>query len=184
MSETWKPAVGFVGLYEVSDLGRVRNVARSCAGRPKKDGELSSRTLMVRVLKFCRSRCGGYYRAVLYIDGRQVRRLVHRMVAQAFIPNPNDLPQINHKDGNKLNNRVENLEWVTPQENSQHSYGAGLSVSRKGDLHGMCKLSPDDIAEIRSLRGIVTQRELAKRFGVAQSHISRIMIGRRWKHVA
>ena len=69
----------------------------------------------------------GYYRIYLSKNGKVTKKYIHRLVAKMFIPNPNDLPQVNHKDGNKLNNRAENLEWVTPKENIQHAFKKGLS---------------------------------------------------------
>lgn len=174
MRELWAPVAEFDGLYEVSDCGRVRSTARQ--------GPI--RRVPSRLLKLCRSRCGGYYRAVLYVGARQFRRLVHRMVAQAFIPNAHELPQINHKDGDKLNNRADNLEWCTPQENAQHSYAMGLSVSAKGERHGQSKLTIEQIEEMRRLSGSMTQREIARRFGVTQPQVSKIITSKRWAHVA
>lgn len=68
----------------------------------------------------------GYYTVDLYSNGKRIKRRISRLVAQAFIPNPDGLPDVNHKDGNKLNNSVENLEWVTKSENMQHAIKNGL----------------------------------------------------------
>lgn len=96
----WKPLTRF-GMYEVSSIGLVRNI---------KTG---------RILRQCVNNCG--YKTVLLIsNGCGKRLLVHRLVATAFIKNPGNLPLVNHKDGNKLNNNVENLEWCTHSENQQH----------------------------------------------------------------
>lgn len=73
----------------------------------------------------------GYVQCFLTKDGRLVSRYLHRLVAEAFIPNPECLPQVNHKDGNKENNCVDNLEWVTGSENMQHAYKTGLSKTVK-----------------------------------------------------
>lgn len=108
--EIWKPIRGYEGLYEVSNLGRVRSLARTdtgyrCGRKPTYDKELAY--YLVR----------GYYAVVLYKRGKQKHFLVHRLVADAFIPNPNNYPQINHKDENPKNNIVDNLEWCTGKYN-------------------------------------------------------------------
>lgn len=79
---------------------------------------------------------------------------VHKAVAEAFIPNPEGKPKVNHKDGNKLNNNSENLEWVTNRENIQHAFRIGLSKPTKlyGEKHGMCKISDSQVLEIKKLR--------------------------------
>lgn len=68
----------------------------------------------------------GYYKVTLSVNRKLTYRTIHRIVAETFIPNPNNLPQVNHIDGNKTNNRVENLEWVTPRENTLHAHSSGL----------------------------------------------------------
>ena len=102
MSEQWKPIGGYGGKYEVSDLGRVRQGEKSV--NQYKDGK-------------------GYLRVSLYKDGAQRNVKVHRLVALAFIPNPDNLPMVNHKDEVKTNNRVDNLEWCTSLYNT--NYGTG-----------------------------------------------------------
>lgn len=100
--EIWRPVVGFEGTYEVSNLGKVKSV--------RKGNALTG------------SHChGGYIHVILCRKGeKKITRNVHRIVAEAFIPNPNNLPQINHKDENKLNNRVENLEWCSGTYNMNY----------------------------------------------------------------
>jgi hypothetical protein len=112
MSEAWKPVVGYEGIYEVSSLGRVRMLRRM-----RSDG----RTYPERIARV-KPLTTGYLNMSLYKGGKEVRAFVHRLVAEAFIPNPESKPCINHKDGNRSNNAVENLEWCTQSENIRHSF--------------------------------------------------------------
>lgn len=100
MKEIWKDIKGYDGLYQVSNTGRVRS----------SNGIMKSRV------------SGCYPRIKLCNNGASEHLFVHRLVAEAFIPNPENKSQVNHKDGNKLNNVVSNLEWVTPSENAIHSH--------------------------------------------------------------
>lgn len=104
--EIWRPVIGYEGLYEVSSYGRVRGLDRF-DGRNKITGKI----LSVNYEK------NGYCSVALSKYGNMKRHKIHRLVAQAFIPNPDNLPQVNHKDENKENNRVENLEWCTAKYN-------------------------------------------------------------------
>lgn len=121
MSEVWKPVKGYEGIYEVSSYGRVRSLARSLSLR-NQHGEYV-RKLTGRIIKQKHNRKDGYCIAILSKGGKYITAYVHRLVAQAFIPNPDNLPQVNHKDENKENNRVDNLEWCTAQYNT--NYGTG-----------------------------------------------------------
>ena len=116
MREVWKSVKGYEGLYKVSNLGRVKSIPR-----PKTTGGI--------LKPFKRAK-------YLSVDLRKINKRktfqVHRMVAEAFIPNPNNLEQVNHKDGNKLNNVVDNLEWCTCSENVKHAYKNQLMKARKG----------------------------------------------------
>lgn len=115
--EIWKPVPEFEGYYEVSNLGRVRSVDRYCV-RPTVGDKAFRKGKIVgfRVSK------RGYLQAVLHKDGEKFHPYIHRLVAKAFIPNPENKPQVNHKDGDKTNNCVENLEWNTNLENNLHSW--------------------------------------------------------------
>lgn len=113
--EIWKPVVGYEGLYEVSSYGRVRSLDRY---------DSKNRFWKGRILKL--SDDGrGYLDVQLCSNGKVKHHLVHRMVAQAFIPNPDNLPQVNHRDEDKTNNRVENLEMCDAKYNI--NYGTGLT---------------------------------------------------------
>ena len=114
-AETWKPVVGFEGYYEVSDRGRVRSVDRLVNRR---GGTKSLRR--GRMLKLS-SYSNGYLKVSLAKEGKQTYHLVHRLVASAFIPNPNNYPCVNHIDENKKNNKAVNLEWCTHSYNHLYS---------------------------------------------------------------
>ena len=147
----WKPIKGYVGQYDVSDTGLV----------------FSHKT---NRLLDCGLTTHGYRGVVLTNEHKSSFKHVHRLVAEAFIPNPDNLPQVNHKDGNRLNNRADNLEWCTGSENIQHAYDTGLKSG---------KLSPDDR---QFIRGHYIPRDpefgtrgLARRFNVSQTAISQVL---------
>jgi len=114
MIEIWRPAVGFENKYEVSNFGRVRRIKNNT----------------VSIIAINNNRYG--YATVHLSDKKSKRVSVHRLVAEAFVPNPNGKPQVNHKDGNKNNNRADNLEWVTASENVKHAYSSGLKRPSSG----------------------------------------------------
>jgi hypothetical protein len=125
----------------------------------------------------------GYKQAVLCTDGKRHPSRVHRLVADAFIPNPDNLPEVNHKDGDKTNNHVNNLEWCTHATNMKHASSTGL-VNNKGERHGMAKLDTSAVAFIRQYpRHHGYQRVLAEKFGVSRSLIGCVVNGHGWKHV-
>lgn len=110
---------------------------------------------------------------------------VHRLVAMAFHPNPNNLPQVNHIDGNKGNNHYLNLEWTDNSGNQRHAFATGLQSERKGEAHNMHKLTDDDVRKIRQLLASSrhTQFDIGKMFGVSNFCISDIKRGKTWTHI-
>ena len=168
--EQWLPVVGYESIYEVSDHGRVKRIA---GGR----GTVAGRVLTT---KFSTN---GYCHADLSRDDRKVRFGVHRLVAFAFLgPPPSPAHVVNHIDGDKANNRPSNLEWVTQGGNIAHGYRLGLNPGPivSGEKNPRSKLTAQQVAEIRSLRGIVGARVLAKRYGVSRSAIQFIHQGKHW----
>ncbi len=123
-SEEWRAVTvpGFERDYQVSSFGRVRSLARYARGQQRRF--LKSKILTGRPDRY------GYLEVSVSSNEGKCRFLTHRLIAFAFIANPNNLPQVNHKDGNKLNNRVLNLEWVTHQQNIQHAVRTGLNNSQ------------------------------------------------------
>ena len=115
MTELWKDVVGFEDRYQISNLGRV----------------YSKITNKILVPVLSQNDFLGYYRVTFrFPDGKPHSKAIHRMVAEAFIPNPNKLPCVNHIDGNKLNNVVDNLEWCTKSYNAKHAYENNLNGYR------------------------------------------------------
>lgn len=180
MNELWKPVKGFEGEYEVSNFGRVKSldtIQRRSNGRVMCDFKIKG-----KILKPFRTGKGdGYY--TVSIHGKFYK--VHRLVATAFVPNPCNLPQVNHIDGDKTNNSVNNLEWVTNLENMQHAVRKGLRPL--GGKVPNAKFTNEQVQEIRkeyepNIRGKGI-KALAKKYGVAYSTIKNILYGRKWKYV-
>lgn len=111
MKELWKNIQGYEGLYQISNFGRVKSFRKSTKYSCQSEFILKPSVANT-----------GYAQVCLYANGTRKKFLVHRLVAGAFIPNPDNLPQINHKDENRLNNHISNLEWCTPEYNN--AYGS------------------------------------------------------------
>ena len=123
MEEIWKDIKDFEGLYKVSNLGNVKSSERRV-----KNGKNTFRTQKERLVKLKPNlERNGYVYCMLYKDNKAYSKQVHRLVALAFIQNPDNLPQVNHKDGNKENNSIDNLEWVTDIQNKKHAWKTGLA---------------------------------------------------------
>lgn len=185
MNEIWKDVSGFEGYYQVSNLGRVKSYDRVITER----GGIT-RKHYGRIIHHGLAGCG-YAQIHLYVNGVQTVTYAHRLVAAAFIgPCPDGL-EVNHKNGNKQDNRVENLEYVTRSENERHSYrvlGRTPSTNLKhgdGQDNTQAKLTDDQVRAIRSIYagGKVTQNELAVRFGISQSSVSFIIHRKTWSHI-
>lgn len=126
MTEIWKDVVGYEGLYQVSNLGRVKSLPKK-AGFRKQDEKQSA----IFTDKH------GYCKTNLYKNNTHKQVYVHILVAKAFVPNKYNKPQVNHIDGNKSNNQVTNLEWCTAKENIIHAHLTGLIVAKRGEQHPM-----------------------------------------------
>ena len=120
MFEIWKDIEGYEGLYQVSNMGSVKTLRRIVAHSTGHNKILNEKVLKGGIYP------NGYKFVCLRKENTNKNIMIHRLVAQAFIPNPNNKPQVNHKDGNKLNNCVSNLEWCTPSENLKHAIDIGL----------------------------------------------------------
>lgn len=170
-TEIWR-AIPDVPYAEVSNFGRVRTLDRYV---PNNGGlQFVRGTLLVP----CAT---GKRRNYLAVRLNGTTRKVHRMVAAAFL-GKSEL-QVNHKSGDTTDNSVENLEYVTGQENVRHAWKSGLNSPVQGSAHGCARLGEPQVLEIVSLLGKVSQRVIAKQFGVSQSTITHIATGRLWGHL-
>lgn len=160
MTEIWKSLDGIVEKgtnYEVSNLGRVRH---------SRKGNMLSITKSQR-----------YAQVGLCEGGKLKKYLVHRLVALAFLPNPDNKPQVNHLDGNKLNNELSNLEWTTVSENIIHAIDTGLNPVNT-------LITAEDVIKIKTaaVNGM-SQREIVYNFDYTADTINDVLKGKRWKHV-
>lgn len=169
MQEIWEPlkcTVEHGDNYEVSTYGRVRN------------------TITKKNLKLSKSK-RGYVSVALYLHQKPKRYFVHTLVALAFIPNPENKPQVNHIKGKeKDNNWIGNLEWATQSENMKHAYSTGLEKVRRGTKIKTSKLTEKNVVDIKKLlmQGH-TQQSIADRFNISRGNIKNIQLGTHWSHV-
>jgi hypothetical protein len=119
---------------------------------------------------------------VICIDGTRKTIASHRAIAETFIPNPLELPQVNHIDGNPLNNDVNNLEWCTASDNQKHAYATGLKT--QGEMRLNAKLTAEDVYEIADMiyEGY-SNNKIAEKYGVTKGSIEGIKKGRSWAHL-
>lgn len=172
--EIWKQIVNFENDYEISNMGNVRSKERRII---KSNGAI---ILYPQKIKKTFLQPHGYNSTCLCKNNILKYCLIHRLVAEAFIPNVYNKPQINHKNGIKNDNRVENLEWVTARENSIHSRKTGLNMNY-GENHHKTKLKYSDVIEIFS--SILGRKQLSEKFNVNRSTIARIQNGDYWSYI-
>jgi len=181
MKEKWKPVTvePFTEIYEVSNIGRVRSLDKM--GNHKVRGH--KRIFRGRVL--IQGMANNGYMSVDMRSAPYKKRLsVHRLVALAFVDNKYSKPQINHIDGDKANNHVDNLEWVTPSENQLHSRRIGLQKTVVGEDVFFSKLKVVDVLSIRERHASGESLiSISKDYHVAYSNISAIITRRSWKHI-
>lgn len=179
IKEIWKDIVNYEGIYQISNLGRIKSLAREIY-LPKRNiiRKLKDTILSPKTDK------QPYHNVNLYKDYKPKLTRVHVLVAETFIPNPNNKPFVNHINGIKKDNRVENLEWVTHYENMTHAFNTGLIPN--GERNHKSKLTDNDVIEIKDLyikNPNLNQSELARKYQVTRSTINGIIKNRKWRFV-
>lgn len=163
METKWQPVKGFEGFYEVSETGKVRSVTRIVNSKNCK------RIHKGRELKQAKDQ-DGYCKIQLSKGGKVTTRAVHKLVAEAFIPNPDNFPVINHKDENKENNNVKNLEWCTVSYNTNYNMGA----YRRANARKKPILAISKDGKIRAFHSI---KEAAEKLNISHGNISSCLAG-------
>ena len=174
--EEWKDIPEFEGVFQISNLGRVKSLTRHVNTYRK------GRTVK-SIIRKQKKHPSGYLYIGLRKNNHNYTFKVHRLVAKAFVPNPENKPEVNHKKGIKIDNRYFELEWNTSKENSKHKIENGLYTSVKGIDHYCAKLTEQDVLEIREIGSSKTQRELSKKYNIHHSKISSILNRKSWSHI-
>lgn len=174
----WKEIQGYEGRYLINEKGEVKSVAREI------DNGNGFRKTNDLILKYVDNGFG-YWRVCLSIDNKKKYTLIHKLLAIYFITNPFYLPVVNHKDGNKKNNALDNLEWCTSSQNNQHGYDTGLIKAPKGEESVRSKLTEKQVLEIKELlkKGYLKQTEIAKIYNIHKNTINAIKQKTIWKHL-
>jgi len=178
MTEIWKPILNYENFYLASSAGRIRSLERNIkhyrGGKSLYKGKIFERSSASK---------HGYIYVPLHKDGINKQFSVHRLIAQTFIPNPDNKPYINHKNGIKTDNRIENLEWCTASENNKHAFKIGLK-NQVGSNHNRSKLTEKQVRVIKHCINLGMRNcEIAKYFPVVASNIGMIRNHKGWNHV-
>lgn len=163
--------VGYEGLYEVSDLGRVKSLGRTIQIHRE---NYTTRVWKEKILK---PKISSKYHRVWLCTGSNKRIYgIHRLVAEAFIPNPENKPQVNHIDGNPANNLLSNLEWVTQSENTRHAVSIGRKLGLRGEKCPTSKVTDIQRLEILALYECgLRQTYIGNCYGISQGAVSYIV---------
>lgn len=178
MKEEWHDIEGYENSYQVSNLGRVR----SC------DRIVKYSTGGVRLLKSIiikpQPNLGDYMQVNLYTNSIPIRITIHRFVAKYFVEGYDEGYEVNHLDGDKSNNRYDNLEWCSKADNIQHAFDTGLIPKMLGSSNPATKLTEEKVLEIDKLisEGVL-QKDIAKLYNVCIKTVSNIKLRRNWKKV-
>lgn len=173
--EIWRPVKNWEGIYEVSNFGKVKSLDGFFK---RKSGHLCRRSGKILSQQIRRD---GYLSVHLCNGDKDLYPTVHRLVAIAFINNPENKRTVNHEDGIKINNHWKNLSWATASEQQQHALRIGLKIPLKGMENSLSKLTDEEVLEIYHSKE--KQKIIAERYEILQTHVSQIKMGRNWTHV-
>lgn len=169
----WKDIKDYEGLYQISNTGLVKAMAKTWLSGEYRNSLRSKPETIIK----CSIKPNGYKQCTLSKNGKVLNKRINRLVAEAFIPNPENKPEVNHKDGVKSNNHVSNLEWCTRQENLLHAYKNGLLKPARGENQGNSKLKNKVVDEIREKysTGNYTYKQLADEYDIYFGHVGKII---------
>lgn len=173
--EIWKDLKSYEGFYQISNTGKIKGLERTCKTKGNAIRKVKEKLLNLFLIK-------GYYYVTLNRESVMDQFRINVLVGKTFIPNPDNLEMINHKDCNKRNNHIDNLEWCTHQQNMKQGVDNKLFKGRLGEKHHNHKLFENDIIEIRKrLTQGNTGRSIAKDFKMSEAMISLIKHNKNWK---
>lgn len=177
IEQIWKDIPNYEGRYQISNDGKVRSLER----KVYLESRGIYRTVKGIILKGSPDTLG-YPTVALWKDNKLDLRRIHRLVAEMYIPNPDNKPQVNHIDGDKTNNSYTNLEWVTMSENIKHAYKTNLA-DKRGEKHHNSTITNEQARQIKYGHKDMKTKDIAKLYSISPATVCRIRSGERWKSI-
>jgi len=175
LPEIWKDILGYEGHYQISNLGRVKSLPKI---KKNRDGYCTTKEKFLKPNNYSNK----YAVFDLSLNLKVKRHLAHRLLAIAFIPNAENKPFINHKNGNKLDNSLGNLEWVSASENAKHAFDMGLR--KRGEVHSKSIFTDNQVIDIKQrLAKGENGASIARLYNACKSTIHNIKKNKTWKHL-
>lgn len=188
--EIWKDIKRYEGLYQISDLGRIKTLDKKVRNKIRGKWGYSIRKEKVMKIKITKRKgAEGYHEITLRKNGKPTSFMVHRLVGLNFIPNPDNKEEVNHKFGIRGDNRASQLEWMTKKENMKHAFDRGswsnMDNPVKGVLCKWAKLTDEKVIKIRDEYelGKISTRKLAEKYNISHSIMWGVVTRKRWAHV-